>query len=78
MSNTKPLYMIAGGTDGYVSIVFSFSKEAIDQLEEAREESYAGTDSETHIVVPADATYESLGICKWSTAENQLDEGEEE
>jgi hypothetical protein len=76
MSNAKPLYMIAGGTDGYVSIVFSFDEKAINQLAEQNEESYAATDSETYIMVPADATYESLGICKYSTAENQLEDKE--
>lgn len=74
MSERKPLYMIAGGTDGYVSIVYSFSEHAINQLMEDNEDVYGGTDSETYIMVPEDSTYESLGICKYSTAENRLED----
>lgn len=62
MSETKLLYMIAGGTDGYVNIKFSFDYDAIRRYADKYEESFGGTDSDTYIRVPADATYESLGI----------------
>lgn len=74
----KKLYMIAGGTDGYASIVYSFDEEAIDTLYNKCEESYAATDSKTSITVPDECTYESLGIHRYDTAEGHLADIEEE
>lgn len=62
MSETKKLYMCAGGTDGYVSIHYTFDADVLDRFMESRPDAFGGGDSETHILVPADATYESLGI----------------
>ena len=62
MSTTKKLHMCAGGTDGYVSIHYTFDKEVLERFMEAHEEDFGGGDSEAYILVPADATYGSLGI----------------
>ena len=76
MSATKKLHMCAGGTDGYVTIHFTFDEEVLERYMDEREEEYGGGDSETYILVPADATYESLGILH--PIEDDLDEEDDE
>lgn len=75
---SKTLHMMAGGTDGYVNIVFSFDASLLDKLEELDPESYSGNDSYTSIQVPNNATYESLDIPEWSTAEYDMAQHEDE
>lgn len=58
----KRLYIIAGGTDGYVNIKFTFYRDIADRVMENDPESYGDCDCLTSILVPDDATYESLGI----------------
>lgn len=59
----KRLYIVAGGTDGYVNISFTFDGELAVRVIDNNPESYGGMDSgPSSILVPDDATYESLGI----------------
>lgn len=59
----KPLYLIAGGTDGYTSIQYTFSKELAERAIDEYPESYGGMDSGPDVVmVPAAMTYADLGI----------------
>lgn len=62
MSQTKKLHMCAGGSDGYVTIHYTFDADVLERFMDKRVEEFGGGDSETYILVPADATYESLGI----------------
>jgi hypothetical protein len=59
----KPLYLIAGGTDGYTSIQYTFNKELAERAIEEDPESYGGMDSGPDcIMVPEAMTYADLGI----------------
>ena len=75
----KRLYIIAGGTDGYVSVQFTFDGELADRVIDNNPESYSGMDcGPESILVPDDATYESLGI-SYPLEEDEEDyEGEDE
>lgn len=69
----KPLYIIAGGTDGYCSIQYTFSKEIAERNIEDYPESYGGMDSGPDVImVPETMTYADLGITY------SLDDEEEE
>lgn len=51
---TKTMYLIAGGTDGYVSIDFFGSEEEAQDAIDSDEESYGGMDSgPSEIEVPS-------------------------
>lgn len=74
----KLLYMFAGGTDGYVNIHYTLDKQvaerfAADINSGDREGDWSDEDS---ILVPDDATYESLGI-NYSIESDMYDEGDE-
>lgn len=60
----KPLYIIAGGTDGYCSIQYTFDKELAERVIDEYPESYSGMDSGPDcLMVPEAMTYADLGIC---------------
>lgn len=60
---TKPIYMIAGGTDGYVSIFYTFDYELACSACDNNPEMFGGFDGGIEsLPVPADATYKSLGV----------------
>lgn len=59
----KPLYIIAGGTDGYTSVQYTFDKELAERVIDEDPESYGGMDSGPDaIMVPETMTYADLGI----------------
>lgn len=73
----KPLYLIAGGTDGYTSIQYTFNKELAERVIDENPDSYGGMDSGPDcIMVPEAMTYADLGICY--TLEDNLDAEEDE
>lgn len=74
----KPLYIIAGGSDGYVYIQYTFNKELAERMTN-EEEDYQGMDSGPDVLmVPETMTYADLGIT--SPLEDDFDdeEGDEE
>lgn len=57
----KPLYIIAGGTDGYTSVQYTFNKDLAERVIEEDQESYSGMDSGPDaIMVPEAMTYADL------------------
>lgn len=59
----KRLYLIAGGTDGYVSIQYTFDGDLAERVIEEDPESFGGMDGGPEfILVPDHMTYEDLGI----------------
>lgn len=58
----RRLYIVAGGTDGYVNIRFTFDDELANRVVEDNPETYGDEGCISSIIVPDDATYESLGI----------------
>jgi hypothetical protein len=73
----KPLYLIAGGTDGYTSIQYTFDKELAERVIDEDLESYGGMDSGPDVLmVPEAMTYADLGIC--SPLEDDFDDEDEE
>lgn len=68
----KKLYLIAGGTDGYCSIRYTFDYDLALKVMDDNQEAYSGFDDPDSINVPDDATYESLGISY--SLEDDLDE----
>lgn len=77
--NTKSLYiLIRDGGDGSYNPVFTLDKSVIDRLQERDdagelEHGEPGVDGDgfhyTTLTVPADASYESLGISKYSVVD---------
>ncbi len=67
----KPLYMIAGGTDGYVSIHYTFDGELAQRVIDENPNSFGGMDSGPDcIMVPEQMTYADLGIT-WTVEDNE-------
>jgi hypothetical protein len=76
----KPLYLIAGGTDGYTNIQYTFDGSLAQRAIDEDPESYGGMDSGPDcIMVPEAMTYADLGI-SYPLEEDydDLDEEEEE
>lgn len=72
----KPLYIIAGSSDGYNYIQYTFNKELAERMTD-EEEDYMGMDSGPDaIMVPEAMTYADLGIC--SPLEDDFDDEEDE
>ena len=72
----KPLYLIAGGTDGYTSIQYTFDKELAERVIDEDQESYSGMDSGPDVImVPEAMTYADLGI-SYPLEDDFEDEGE--
>jgi hypothetical protein len=79
--NTKNLYiLIQDGGDGSYNPVFTLDKTVIDQFQQRYDEGELehgepGVDGDgfhyTTLTVPADASYESLGISKYSVVDNE-------
>jgi hypothetical protein len=59
---TKTLFIVAGGTDGYVDFFYTFSHDVYNKFYGNREDSSEWQGNASTIKVPANATYESLGI----------------
>lgn len=57
----KPLYVIAGGSDGYTYVRYTFNEELAKHMTD-EEEDYQGMDSPDYIMVPESMTYADLGI----------------
>jgi hypothetical protein len=74
----KQLYMFAGGTDGYVNIHYTLNKDVAERFNADINSGDIEGDwsDEESILVPDDATYESLGIC-YSIESDMYDEGDE-
>lgn len=72
----KPLYIIAGGSDGYTCVQYTFNKEHAERCTN-EDPDYMGMDSGPDcLMVPEAMTYADLGIC--SPLEDDFeDEGEE-
>jgi hypothetical protein len=71
----KPLYIIAGGSDGYTYVQYTFDRELAQRVID-EDTDYQGMDSGPDaIMVPEAMTYADLGIC--SPLEDDF-EGEEE
>ena len=58
----KPLYLIASSSDGYTCIHYTFDGELAERFCEEDEDFYGMDSGPDILMVPADATYESLGI----------------
>lgn len=59
----KPLYIIAGSSDGYNYVQYTFNKELAERMTDEAED-YMGMDSGPDaIMVPEAMTYADLGIC---------------
>lgn len=62
VAKLKPLYIIAGSSDGYNYIQYTFNEELANRMT-VEEEDYQGMDSGPDtIMVPASMTYAELGI----------------
>lgn len=62
---TKTLFIVAGGTDGYVDFFYTFSHKVYNEFygdNDQLHDDYEWQGNATTIQVPIDATYESLGI----------------
>jgi hypothetical protein len=62
---TKTLFIVAGGTDGYVDFFYTFSHDAYNRFYGNQEDEDVYNEwqgNASTIQVPVDATYESLGI----------------
>lgn len=62
---TKTLFIVAGGTDGYVDFFYSFSHKAYNEFyvdNDDLQEDIEWQGNVSTIQVPIDSTYESLGI----------------
>lgn len=81
---SKPLYiMVRDNGDGSSSLIYTMSREWINKqnnryMNDELEHGDVGVDGDgfhpNEIQVPDDATYESLGISKWSVAERNYNE----
>ena len=61
--STKTLFIVAGGSDGYVDFFYTFSHEAYNTFYGNRDDEDDGWQrNHSSLQVPEDATYESLGI----------------
>lgn len=62
---TKTLFIVAGGTDGYVDFFYTFSHSAYNKFYGDNDElnnNYEWQGNVSTIQVPIESTYESLGI----------------
>lgn len=59
---TKRLYVLSGGTDGYVSSHYTFDEEVAERVLSDDPECYPDDDCLDSIKVPSFLTYEDLGI----------------
>lgn len=60
---TKNLFIVAGGTDGYVEFFYTLSHEAYNEFYGNQEDDDCEWQGNASVIqVPIDATYESLGI----------------
>lgn len=74
----KRLYIVAGGTDGYVNIRFTFDGDLADRVVENSPEAYSDEGCINSILVPDDATYESLGVSYPLEEDDYEDEEDDE
>lgn len=58
----KRLYIIAGGTDGYVNIQYTFDRQLAQDTVDNDPEAYGDEGCVDWILVPDEMTYECLGI----------------
>lgn len=58
----KNLYILAGTSDSYVGIGYTFDKEVADRVWEGNEEYYIDDGGFDSILVPEHLTYADLGI----------------
>lgn len=68
----KPLYILAGGSDGYTSVHYTFDGDLAERYCN-EEEDFQGMDSGPDVImVPEAMTYADLGICR--SLEEDLEE----
>lgn len=73
---TKTLYIVAGGTDGYVDFFYTFSNKAYNKFYGDNDELHDDCEWQGNvstIQVPEESTYESLGITNLNLMEDNIE-----